>query len=63
MNALGRLIDLMPRARTLGPEGCEAMAKGANARGDLKTALLWHAAACLVAYESDEAAPKGEVTP
>ncbi len=63
MNALGRLIDIMPRARTLGPEGCEAMAKGAKAKCDLKTALLWYAAACLVAYESDDAASKGEVTP
>ena len=52
-DGLKALDEIMPKARVLGPDGCERRADY-HARFDLKTALLWHAAACLVAYETEK---------
>lgn len=49
--AVARVKALLPVARAMGPDGCERMATRHANRGNLQAALLWHAAACLVAYE------------
>jgi hypothetical protein len=50
-NAMKRLAEALPLARALGPTDCNRFAEGKAVRGDLKGALIWYAAACLVQYD------------
>lgn len=51
MNAMKLLAKALPLARAIGASECNRFATGKADRGDLRGALIWYAAACVVEYD------------